>query len=805
MPKKILDPRIGEYLLVNRDSIVVESSAGVQRFADCPDIRVGQNVCIGFPELIGLEDIFIDILEDGQPSFDIKAITRIVENGDRLYFDLHIVSYQQEEDSLPLLMVFFKDVTDRMGLEQTLVQATNELNILLGRLETTKDYLDKIITSMADALLVVNQSGAIARVNQSTLDLFGYSEAQLLNQPLAIILDRDSGWDQLSWSQAPSEAEGLEVLCRTNTGEKRIVAFSCSAIQTEREEAAGASPASQDLVYIGRDITARRHMQQRQAAHHSANQILSESPTISEASTKILQGICESLEWDIGEFWTLEKKQLNRQNPQEALNSDLNSNLNSEEASDSPAETLLQSLQLRCVEIWSKPSLAIPKWRATLTETLFARGMGLPGRIWALGVPLWIADVVEDASFTRSREASLEGLHAALGIPIQSDREVLGVMAFLSREVRQPDENMLESMAAIGSQLGQFIQRKRAEAALLESEERYRDLFENANDLIQSVAVDGSFLYANRAWRETLGYSAVEIARLNCLDIVHPDWKARWLETFGRVMSGEIIDRARADFINKSGKVISVEGSINCKFVDGKPVATRAIFQDITERLETEKALQIEQKKAEHLLLNILPEPIADRLKREPSTIAEDFAEVTVLFADIVGFTEIASALNPIEVVELLNTIFSEFDKLTEKHCLEKIKTIGDSYMVVGGLPERRDDHALAIANMALDMQEAMAQFNANNIKKCSIRIGIHSGPVVAGVIGIKKFIYDLWGDTVNTASRMESHGLPGAIQVSEHTYSLLEHQFLFVKRGTIDVKGKGKMTTYMLEGKRTN
>lgn len=793
MAKKILDPRIGEYLLVNRESIVVERSPEVQRFADSTNVTVGDNVCIGFPELIGLEEILIDVLEERQPKFDLQAITRILENGDRLYFDLHIVSYQEEENSPPLLVVFFKDVTDRMGLEQTLVQATNELNILLGRLETTKDYLDKIIASMADALLVVSQSGHITRVNQSTLDLFGYQESQLLNEPLAKILDRNSDWEQLSGNQDFLGTEGLELVCKTKTGEKRIVAFSCSAIQSQREEGTGIKAASKDFVYIGRDITARKRTQQRQAAQHTANGILSESPRISEASVQILQGICESLEWDVGELWTLQKEELNPQNSEASLTS--------AEARDSAADS--RRPQLRCIEIWSKPSLAIPKWKATLRQTVLTRSMGFPGWIWASGVPQWIADVVEDASFTRSLEADLEGLHAAFGFPIQSDGEVLGIMVFFSSEIRQPDEDLLQSMAAIGSQLGQFIQRKRAEAALLESEERYRDLFENANDLIQSVAVDGSFVYANRAWRETLGYDQAEIDRLNCLDIIHPDWKVRWLETFARVMSGEIIDRARVDFISKSGKVISVEGSINCKFVDGKPVATRAIFRDITERLATEKALQAEQKKAEHLLLNILPEPIADRLKENQRTIAEDFANVTVLFADIVGFTEMASSLTPIEVVELLNQIFSEFDKLTEKHSLEKIKTIGDSYMVVGGLPERRSDHAAAIANMALDMQEAMAQFNATHIKQCSIRIGIHSGPVVAGVIGIKKFIYDLWGDTVNTASRMESHGLPGAIQVSDSSYKLLQSQFLFVGRGKIKVKGKGEMTTYLLVGRK--
>ncbi len=220
-------------------------------------------------------------------------------------------------------------------------------------------------------------------------------------------------------------------------------------------------------------------------------------------------------------------------------------------------------------------------------------------------------------------------------------------------------------------------------------------------------------------------------------------------------------------------------------------------------RKQAEEALRNQQEQTERLLLNILPEPTAKRLKQQPGTIADDFAEVTVMFADIVGFTQIAASLSPIELVELLNQIFSAFDRLTEKHGLEKIKTVGDAYMVVSGIPKPRADHAEAIAKMALDMLVAIAQFNANNNQTFSIRIGIHSGPVVAGVIGIKKFIYDLWGDTVNTASRMESHGLAGKIHLTVATYERLRNKFLFEERGKIPVKGKGEMTTYFLIGRK--
>ncbi|HEY9650619.1 MAG TPA: adenylate/guanylate cyclase domain-containing protein [Coleofasciculaceae cyanobacterium] len=221
-----------------------------------------------------------------------------------------------------------------------------------------------------------------------------------------------------------------------------------------------------------------------------------------------------------------------------------------------------------------------------------------------------------------------------------------------------------------------------------------------------------------------------------------------------------------------------------------------AVAKQFRSALQT---LAIEQMKSERLLLNILPAPIAQRLKQEEHTIADYFAEATVLFADIVGFTELAAETSPIELVEILNEIFSEFDELVEKHGLEKIKTIGDAYMVVGGLPTPKPNHTEAIANMALDMQALITDYCAGTGKVLSIRIGIHTGPVIAGIIGTKKFIYDLWGDTVNTASRMESHGIPGCVQVTEATYQRLKSQYLFEERGMIKVKGKGPMNCYLL------
>lgn len=215
------------------------------------------------------------------------------------------------------------------------------------------------------------------------------------------------------------------------------------------------------------------------------------------------------------------------------------------------------------------------------------------------------------------------------------------------------------------------------------------------------------------------------------------------------------------------------------------------------------KQLELEQVKSEELLLNVLPGPIAQRLKADEHNIADTFAEVTVMFADIVGFTELSARIPPSQLVGVLNDIFSAFDHLADKYGLEKIKTIGDAYMVCGGLPVPRADHAVAIAEMALDMQHEIRKLSLDHNEAFSIRIGINSGPVIAGVIGLKRFIYDLWGDTVNIASRMESHGMTGCIQITAATYDLLRDKYYFEKRGTIQVKGKGYMTTYLLLGRK--
>jgi guanylate cyclase len=221
----------------------------------------------------------------------------------------------------------------------------------------------------------------------------------------------------------------------------------------------------------------------------------------------------------------------------------------------------------------------------------------------------------------------------------------------------------------------------------------------------------------------------------------------------------------------------------------------------VRQREEALVALRIEQGRAESLLLNILPRSIADRLKSDTATIADQFAEASILFADIVDFTPLSDRLTPTEVVEILDHLFTHFDVLAERYGVEKIKTIGDCYMVAAGVPSPRVDHARVMALMALDMREAMRSDETVGHLGLELRIGINSGPVVAGVIGRKRFLYDLWGDAVNMASRMESQGTPGHIQVTRATYELLRDEFELEPRGTVPIKGKGEVETWYLFG----
>jgi len=322
------------------------------------------------------------------------------------------------------------------------------------------------------------------------------------------------------------------------------------------------------------------------------------------------------------------------------------------------------------------------------------------------------------------------------------------------------------------------------------------------------------------------GIEAIATVRSKSIDLMLLDMEMPELDGLG------VLTELKSDDTYKSLPIIVISGAdqfdktIKCIEIGAEdylpkpfdPILLRArIFSSLekkrlrdldqkrVEELNKEKELlEFEQMKTEKLMLNILPKPIAERLKKGEKNISGSYPEVTILFSDLVGFTKMSSQKSAADLVKLLNDLFSRFDKRGENLGLEKIKTIGDAYMAVGGLPIPRSDHAEIAADMALGMFEDLAAFNTENSAELNMRIGLNSGPVVAGVIGFTKFSYDLWGNTVNTASRMESTSLPGRIQISPATQEALHDRFVLEERELMECKGLGQIMTHFLNGRKS-
>jgi adenylate cyclase len=359
------------------------------------------------------------------------------------------------------------------------------------------------------------------------------------------------------------------------------------------------------------------------------------------------------------------------------------------------------------------------------------------------------------------------------------------------------------------TQIQDVSDRKAAEAALQEKEEYLRLVLDNIPQQVFWKNTHLVFQGCNANWAMAAGLeNSQAIVGKTDYDLL-PDPE---LAKAFRDRDREIIETGMPELhvlakkvrSRPDGETIWLDmNKIPIRNARGQVIGILGVLEDVTLRKQAEEALRLEQQKTDRLLCNILPEAIAEQLKQSPSAIAEQFENVTILFADIVGFTPLAASMSPTALVELLNQIFSRFDTLVEAYGLEKIKTIGDAYLAVGGLPLPKPDHAEAVAEMALGMIEAIASFSNLQGEPLSLRVGINTGSVVAGVIGQKKFIYDLWGDAVNIASRMEDSGLPGRIQVTAQTYELLQERYEFEERGILSVKGRGEMMTYWLVGRK--
>jgi PAS domain S-box-containing protein len=360
-----------------------------------------------------------------------------------------------------------------------------------------------------------------------------------------------------------------------------------------------------------------------------------------------------------------------------------------------------------------------------------------------------------------------------------------------------------------------ILKLQQSAVAIRQAEEKYHSIFENSINGIFQTTPSGIYLSANPSLARILGYKSPQELYEKLVDLNHqlyvlPERRAEFMRA---LEERETVSDFESQIYRPNGRKIWIsENARTVRDRAGHLLYYEGTVEDITARKQAEEALHLEREKSERLLLNILPKAIAEQLKQATNSlsqdtdrapIAEHFEQVTVLFADIVGFTSLSARMSAKELVNLLNQLFSRFDELAQQHDLEKIKTIGDAYMVAGGLPRPRVDCVEAIADMALEMQEIVRRFQAEKGEALQIRIGINTGQVIAGVIGRQKFIYDLWGDAVNIASRMESSGLPGKIQVTTHTYELLQDRYKFEERGIISVKGRGEMMTYWLRGRK--
>ncbi|CAD5957488.1 transporter substrate-binding protein [Planktothrix agardhii] len=390
--------------------------------------------------------------------------------------------------------------------------------------------------------------------------------------------------------------------------------------------------------------------------------------------------------------------------------------------------------------------------------------------------------------------------------------------AALQRAMEQLEIRVEERTAALREANHQLVrevaERTRIENALRESEAELRALFAAMTDVITVFDSEGRYKKIVTTNSEVLYSPTEELLGKTVFEVFPASHATLFYNQIQEVLNTK-------QTLNIEYSLVSAEykpghpGTNSSPLNPGDEVWFAAmvspmpdncviwVARNTTERRRVLEALQAEREKSERLLLNILPPSIAEQLKQNQHSIAERFEQATIMFADIVDFTGFSARISPSELVNFLNQVFSAFDELAEKHHLEKIKTIGDSYMVAGGLPTPRHDHVEAMAEMALDMQAEIRRFQGQMGQSCNLRIGINTGPVVAGVIGTKKFIYDLWGDAVNIASRMESQGEVGKIQVTATTKNLLNGKYDFEERGLIDVKGRGEMLTYWLTKRR--
>lgn len=561
---KLLSLRRIEFLAVDRELKIQETSLNVQEFADISNkVEKGKDVRDSFPELIGIEELLDDILEQRQPNFQLKSVTRVLNDGSCLYLDLYIFGYK-EQLKPERLIIFCENVKETASVQQSMVQAAKENSIKVDCLATARDYIDQILNSINDILLVTTESGTIKKVNKSTQLLFGYTESELIGKPFSMIAADEELLRQVS--QLPPELKNeswhqVKVACTTKKGSKLTVAFSCSTIETSIESKHYDNKTIQNFVCVGRDITEEQRIKKRQAAQYAVARIMSESGSLESATPKILQAICESLEWDVGELWTPVDEKETKFDAE-------NSRHRIPFLFAAPDNVLEDIPFLLRVGVWWRGT-EVGEFVENSQQINLEPGAGLPGIVWNTGFPQWITDILKDRNFVRSHLAAAAELRSAFGFPIRASGQVVGVMTFFAREKQPPDEDLLQMMAAVGSQLGQFVKRKYAEQELQEAESSIRFLYEQekrqSEELAhQNLALEQAKLELERANMELHRLASVDgltqIANRRCFDkTLELQWQ--WMEQLKAPLSLILCD---IDFFKLYNDLYGHQGGDEC-------------------------------------------------------------------------------------------------------------------------------------------------------------------------------------------------------------------------------------------------
>ena len=773
------------------------------------DILPTNPICFYEPSTDLISQTVEQFFQDKTANTWFRKVLQALDTKQRLNFD-YSLSFEEQE-------VWFSATISPFS-ENSVLWVARDISDVYDELRLRKlaeerfQLLERAIAASNNGILICDAQAPdnpIIYVNSGFERITGYTASELMNQNCRILQGSDK--EQPALEQLRSAiAAGTDTQVVLRNYRKDGSLFWNEFCLTPVRDATGCLT---HFIGIQTDITERKQaqielerqnqrlqqeIQVRQRAEEeifflvSTTQAIAETDDFHSALSIILRSCCETIDWDFGEAWIPNQ----------------------------------DSGLLECSLGWYVSDPSLEEFRTQSLTVKFAPNFGIPGRIWLCKQPEWIEDIsIEPCEVCpRSNIAAAAGLKASFGVPILFNDQVLAILVFYKKAASPRQRHLVELINAVAAQLGSLIQRKQTEEALRITQEKYHSIVENAVEGIFQATPSGQYLSANPALARIYGYDSPEDLINSIQDIsrqlylnpnrykefvaaIEADNEVKEFESLVQRKDGTVIwiaenTRAVRDCAVSKRDALASKPSAKGE-QQGKLLYYEGTVSDVTERKLIEEALKFEQEQTKTLLLNLLPAPIAKRLQDGENPIADKFEEVSVLFADLVGFTEFSSKKTPEELVSILNIIFSEFDKLAQRYGLEKIKTIGDAYMVVGGLPIFRPDHARSIAQMALAMQTAIANVNTQIDESFKLRIGINIGPVVAGVMGLNKFIYDLWGDTVNTASRMEGNGIPGEIQVTTATYELLKEEFLFEQRGRIPIKGKGEMTTYLLRGQK--